>query len=124
MASKRLKTLFIISWTLTSQLLTLECTTTHSDAVPEIGVNWSRAEMTYLKIVPCLKNSRLLREDVQFKYPVDAEKHYLDVLQKTAKYRHNITMHEAAGTIVWFNPIKWENKRISFGYCKALKVLG
>lgn len=63
--------------------------------------NMTQVQRTYAKLVPCLKDNRLVLGNYKFNFPNDAEAHYQDVLRHTAKYR-NITMHEAAGVNATF----------------------
>jgi hypothetical protein len=57
-----------------------------------------KAELTYQKLLPCLKNrAGLNMENMdKIKFPADAEEHYKDLLEKTLPYR-NHKPHSWAG---------------------------
>jgi hypothetical protein len=67
-----------------------------------------RAIETYSKLVPCLlDDSRILdyimeNSDIEWKYPVDAEKHYVKLLEETKIYRDH-SPHTWAKYSGWAN---------------------
>ena len=50
------------------------------------------AKDTYSKVLPCLLSSGILKEHNHFHLPRDAESHFKDIFEKTAKFR-NVPVH-------------------------------
>jgi hypothetical protein len=103
-------TTWILLWSLLTSIASVACADLRSgvDSAPSSGRTRSHVlerrlsavniEETYNKVSTCLLNHRNFSHlpAGYFKYPGDAEDHYRELLQKTAKYRkHN--MHMSAG---------------------------
>ena len=64
-------------------MLKIDLTYSEGDSLSE------RAARTYEKIIPCLKNNKMVHDfnASSFKFPDDAEAHYKELLEKTIPHR-------------------------------------
>jgi hypothetical protein len=77
------------------------------------------ANITYSKVLPCIMDSWMMKKRgaVEWHFPGDAEEHYLDLINKTARFR-TAPVHEYAGySGPWIENIfitKYMSKPLSF----------